>query len=165
MIFWFFGYPGIGKDYVAARLGQLTSIPHINADRFLTEEERNKLAAGTFTASERLNKLKRVTDYLENIEEDIAIADSLPDNSSREFLRDRFKDQILFILVTASQEAHEKRIKNRKGHFFTWEMLKDYVEKHWQALGDFPYLVLKNENLNEDDLKMELLKIYEASPK
>ena len=47
MIYWFFGYPGVGKDYLAEKLSQLVSIPHIDADNFLTNTDKKKLIEGT----------------------------------------------------------------------------------------------------------------------
>ncbi len=159
MIYWFFGYPGIGKDYLAEILADITKISYINGDSLLAKKEVKKLISGTFTKKDRLVKLKRISNYLNRIKGDITITDSLPDKKSREFLLKKFKKKIIFILVKSSAKEHEEKIKNRKEHFFTEEMLSQYIKK-WEPINDFPHIVFCNEDKTKTELKKELLKIY-----
>lgn len=156
MIFFFFGYPGIGKDYCAERLSKLANIPHINADNFLTKSDQAKLLKGIFTTEDRIKKLKRIVKFInENYSnQNLTIGDSLPDHNSREFLMGQFGKNITFIQVTAAKAIHVKRITERKDHFFTKELLDNYI-KNWEEI-KIPYLPLKNSgNLDE-----KLLQIY-----
>lgn len=144
MIYWFFGYPGIGKDYLAKKFGKINRIHYINGDTLLLKKEQKKIKAGTFTIRDRLKKLSRITKHLKKIKKDLVITDSLPDNKSRKFLLTAFKKNIIFIHVTASKEKHIKYLRHRKGHFFTEKMLPHYIQNWEQPQSDFPHVVLKN---------------------
>ncbi len=137
MIYWFFGYPGIGKDYCARELSLIGKFPHVDADDFLTEEDRKKLLTHKFTSQDRMLKLTRIVDHIKNMQKhhhDIAVADSLPDNISREFILRSFNIDIRLILVTAPPEIHKKRLAKRKNHFFTENLLDIYIRKNWQEI-------------------------------
>lgn len=145
MIYWFFGFPGIGKDYCAHHLARIGNFPHINADDFLTEDDRQKLLMGTFTVEDRLNKLGRIVSHIKHTSnrlEHIAVADSLPDNASRRYIIDSFEG-VKLILVTASAIIHKRRISKRKNHFFTEKLLDSYIEKYWEEI-EVPYVEFKN---------------------
>lgn len=163
MIYWFWGYPGIGKDYLAKMFGEITHTFYINGDTLLTKTEKGKLITGTFSKEDRLKKLKRIAKYLHKFKKDIVITDSLPDEGSREFLLKSFKKNIIFILVKSSAVKHKKQVKNRKEHFFTSNMLNNYIKNNWEPVKNFPHLILKNENKTETQLKKELLRIYKIS--
>ena len=137
MIYWFFGYPGIGKDYSAKKLSELGKFPHLDADDFLTEEDREKLLKNIFSKEDRLLKLGRIVDHLKSLlkhHEHIAVADSLPDNVSRLFILNSFPGKIKLILVTADPKIHKKRITKRKNDFFTEELLDSYIKKNWEKV-------------------------------
>ncbi|OGE64288.1 hypothetical protein A3I48_03610 [Candidatus Daviesbacteria bacterium RIFCSPLOWO2_02_FULL_36_7] len=162
MIYWFFGYPGVGKDYLAEKLSQLVSIPHIDADNFLTNTDKKKLIEGKFTQKDRIRKLKRIVVYIKKIlpkYSNLAIADSLPDNLSRKFLFDTFIANITFIYVSAPKTIHLKHLKGRKGHFFKAEMLDPWIKKHWEAI-QIPYTPFKTVTGNSKILDKKLLEIY-----
>lgn len=151
MIYWFFGYPGIGKDYCAKRLSEIGKFPYIHADDFLTDEDRERLLDKTFTVHDRLIKLERIISYLKDLSkhhENISIADSLPDNVSRGLVRNTFEGKIKLILVTAESKVHQKRITKRKNHFFTAELLEDYIKKHWEKI-NIPHIDFLNEKSND----------------
>ncbi len=160
MIYWFFGYPGIGKDYLAEKLSQLAQITHIDVDNFLTKTDKKKLIEGTFTKKDRLSKLQRLTQAIKDPNQDYAVADSLPDNTSRLFLRKNFKENIVFILVQASLKTHQQRLKKRKDHFFIQEMAQQYIAKNWELIKNFKHEIIKNKNGNSKKIEKDLLKIY-----
>ena len=146
MIYWFFGYPGIGKDYCAKKLSLIKEFPYIDADDFLTEEDRDKLLDKSFTIEDRLLKLERIITHIRSLQkhhESITVADSLPDNASRNLVKNSFSEKIKLILVTAPDEIHKKRIAKRKNHFFTAELLDDYIKKHWKKI-NVPYVEFEN---------------------
>lgn len=150
MIYWFFGYPGIGKDYCAEQLSKIGKFPHIDADDFLTKNDREKLLKGTFSVEDRLKKLQRIVSSLRKLlktDKDIAIGDSLPDNKSRKFILNSFPNNIKLILITADSEKHKKRISNRKNHFFTEELLEDYKKK-WEEIS-VRHIVFENNNTKD----------------
>lgn len=162
MIFWFFGYPGIGKDYLAEKLSELVSIPHINADDFLTKIDKKKLIDGTFTKKDRIKKLKRIISHIKKILRKyphLTAADSLPDNLSRELLLKTFGSNITFIHVSAPTAIHKKRLKERQGHFFTVEMLDSWIKRHWEEI-KIQYISLRNVPIKSQKLEKKLLKIY-----
>lgn len=137
MIYWFFGYPGIGKDHSAKKLSVLGKFPHVDADDFLTEEDKEKLLSNTFSKEDRLLKLGRIVQHLQSLlrhHEHIAVADSLPDNVSRLFILNSFPGKIKLVLVTADETTHKKRLAKRKNHFFTEELLDNYIKKNWEKV-------------------------------
>ncbi|MDO8619295.1 MAG: hypothetical protein Q7R49_05120 [Candidatus Daviesbacteria bacterium] len=154
MIFFFFGYPGIGKDFCAERLSKLTNIPHIDADNFLTKSDKQKLLNGTFTKVNRLKKLARIVKYIKKLDSpNITIGDSLPDQDSRKFLMEQFGKDITLIHVQSSKSTHLKRIKERRNHFFTKELLGTYIN-HWEEIS-ITHIPLENSgNLDEKLLQI-----------
>lgn len=157
MVYWFFGYPGIGKDYCAKHLSRIGKFPHIDADDFLTIEDREKLLKNTFTQKDRLRKLERIVFHLEKLlltNQHIAVADSLPDNKSREYILKAFPDNIKLILVTVAPTTHKERLQNRKNHFFTKDLLEEYIRKNWQPI-KVPFIKFVNNSSNawEENLK------------
>ncbi len=160
MIYWFFGYPGVGKDYIAQKFAKVADVFYINGDSLLLATEKKKIAAGTFTKQDRLKKLTRIAKYLKSLKKESAITDSLPDSTSRNFLLKKFKKHIVFIRVTTSKTKHLSQIKNRKGHFFTHTLLDTYIQKNWESIGDFPHLSFRNEEKTPQQLEKKLIAIY-----
>lgn len=137
MIYWFFGLPGIGKDYCAERLSQLLQCPHLDADNYLNEIERTKLLAGSFNSDDRLAKLKRICDDIcvkLNENNCLTVADSLPNEAARRFILDTFSGDVALIFVSAPSHIHQQRLSARQDHFFTPDLLKDYVKNNWQPV-------------------------------
>lgn len=159
MIYWFFGLPGSGKDYCAKLMKKLIKARYFHIDDFLTEEDKEKLINGTFTISDRINKLKRVSSDLSEIDlslVNIVAADSLPDTKSRGLLQTRFGNNIMFIYVRVEPKTHERRMKERKNHFFTYSLLDSWVKKHWEPV-NMPHIVVDN-NSDGDEVLTKLLK-------
>ena len=159
MIFWFFGFPGVGKDYCANLFAELNNIPYFDADNFLTDKERSLLKTGQFTKENRLIKLRRIATYLEEqlkTTPHLVIGDSLPDNASRKMLADRFLERIVFIHVIAPTNIHHKRISERKNHFFTADLLTDWVKKHWEESIEIPHISLNNDSKDSKKLISKL---------
>ena len=162
MIFWFFGFHGTGKDYCAKILTKLKKASYIHIDDVLTNQDREKLINGTFNVEDRINKLERATkkiDVLLKTNTTVVAADSLPDHRSRDFLLEKFKDNIVFIRVKVYPEIHKKRFAERKNHFFTEDLLNDWVEKHWQEPIKIPHLILNNNTEGEKSVGHKLKKI------
>jgi len=153
MIYWFWGYPGVGKDYLAKIFGEITNTLYIDGDSLLTNIEKKRLIAGTFSKEDRLKKLKRITNYLHKLKKDVIITDSLPDKNSREFLLKSFKKNIIFILVKSSPLKHKRQLQDRKGHFFKYNMLNKYIKNNWEPVENFPHFILKNTNKTKRKLK------------
>lgn len=165
MIFWFFGYPGIGKDFWAEKLSKLVSIPHLNADDFLTPTDRRKILNSTFTQHNRIKKLKRIISHIKKglpKSPHIIATDSLPDNMSRKLLFDTFAPNIIFIHVTAPKQTHLNRLTARKDHFFTEKLLKVWIKKHWEKV-NIPHLPFRNSQEGNEKIEKKLLNIYHAA--
>ncbi len=163
MIYWFWGYPGVGKDYVAKKFCALFPVSYVEGDTLLTPTERQKITDGTFTKIDRLEKLARISKQIKEMQGDIAITDSLPDKTSRAFLQNEFGKEIIFIRVITSPEKHQAQLKDRTEHFFTSAMLDQYIEKNWEPVDDFPHTVVQSDAL-EETLNETLAKIYHGSP-
>lgn len=165
MIYWFFGYPGVGKDFLAKKLSKVINIPYIDADDFLTPTDKQKLIKGTFAQKDRIRKLKRIIAHINKLlskHSHLTAADSLPDNLSRNFLLETFKSNIIFIYVTVPKSAHLKQLKERKGHFFKAELLDTWIKKHWEDI-QIPYIPFKNLSGDEKKMEKRLLSIYQKS--
>ncbi len=158
MIYWFFGFPGIGKDYCAKRLAVIEKFSYLDADDFLTDEDREKLLNKKFTRQDRLLKLERIIDHIKKLQkhhDNIALGDSLPDNTSREYVLSAFSGQIKLILVTAPSIVHKKRISQRKNHFFGENLLDDYMKK-WEEVSVSHIAFENNSSRNLDERLKEL---------
>lgn len=137
MIYWFFGLPGSGKDHCAQIMKNLTNATYFHVDDFLTKIDKTKLIKGSFTISDRVNKLKRVLKHISKLNlslVNVVAADSLPDAKSRIFLQNYFGKNIMFIYVKVDPKIHENRIKKRKNHFFTYLLLENWTKKHWRPI-------------------------------
>ena len=156
MVYWFFGFPGIGKDYCAKKFSELTGSSYVSADSFLTAQEKEKLMNGTFTKIDRLIKLERICAALMHMGANIAIADSLPDAASRDYVHTYFNNNVRFLLVTASPEIHRQRIARRTDHFFTADILDRWIAQHWNGNITIPYTVIKN---SSQDIEEQLRRI------
>lgn len=162
MIYFFFGYPGIGKDYCAKRLSELLNCLNIDADTYLTDKERAKLKNGTFTADDRADKLQRICDDIADKlikNKDITIGDSLPNQAAREFIVKYFGDNVKMILVQSSAEVHQKHISERKDHFFTEDILKDYIDSNWEPI-KIKHQTIINDSNDLSSLDDQLKKLY-----
>ena len=158
MVFWFFGFPGSGKDFCANKFSKILKAPYVNADDFLTEELKRKLVDGTYTIEDRIEKLEKICQYILNLlkqNSHVIATDSLPDNRSRQLILDTFKNQIKMILVTVSLEAHKKRLKKRQNHFFTADLLDKWVTKFWEPI-TFHHTILKNDKSGDQELIKKL---------
>ena len=139
MVYWFIGYPGVGKDYCAARLSILLKCQHIDADSYLTDGERKKLLRSRFTAADRLLKLQRICDditlkLLDVNTENITVADSLPNQEARDYVLSHIPGEIMLVYVVAPEDIHRQRIADRKNHFFTEDLLDDYIANNWEPV-------------------------------
>ena len=157
------GLPGVGKDHCATKLSQMLSCVHIDADMFLTIYDKQALIAETFTQKNRLNKLSRLCAEINlqlEINTDVTVADSLPDEVSRQFVQNNLNDNVRFILVQSPKLLHRTRLSNRSNHFFSEDMLPGYVKKHWEPVR-IPHSVLINDTSVEskllDRLKLQVV--------
>jgi len=160
MIYWFCGYPGIGKDFLAKKLSKLVNIDYVNADGFLTKKDKEKLVLGNFTSKDRLKKLLRIVKFIKSKKGNLAIGDSLPDNTSRKFLDRTLNKNVAFILVRSSQSLHTQRLRERKGHFFPENIVKDYIEKNWDTVFEPKHFVFNNKQRTPGELEGHLLALY-----
>ena len=157
MVFWFFGFPGIGKDYCAKKLSRLAKIPHLDADNFLTDLDKNKLMSGTFSDEDRIKKLTRIITYMKSLKyPNLTIGDSLPTEASRKFVLESLGRDVVLILVRSDPKIHRERIRRRRGHFFREEHLDSWIDKHWQEV-KVDHLDLENVG---GRLEEQLLRIY-----
>ena len=162
MIYLIWGYPGVGKDYIARLFSECIGIPRIETDKFLTKREKDKLINNSFTDEDRTRKLKRLVKYLKQRKGSCIVTDSLPTQNSRLFLKKHFEHQIIFILVKSPKKIHYARIENRKNHFFKKSNLDNYISK-WEPIKGFSCVTFINGTQSEESLKKKLLKIYKIT--
>ncbi len=165
MIFWFFGYPGIGKDYCARRLSEITDCFYVHADAYLTISEKEKLQLGTFTREDRHKKLERICDNLLRLltmHPAITIGDSLPDEKSRLYVQQTLGANLCLVRVVADVSTHKRRITERGNHFFTPDLLDDWIEKHWEEPQD-RYITFDTTHGLLSDLDEQLETLYQSS--
>lgn len=162
MVYWFFGFPGVGKDYCAKAFTELISASYLHIDDILSAQDKEKLLNGTFSVEDRIKKLKRATTQINQLLRSngtVVAADSLPDHRSREFLLKNFKNDIIFVRVVVDSQIHKKRFAKRKNHFFTEDLLNDWIKKHWQEPIKIPHVVLNNNTDGKEHITETLKEI------
>lgn len=163
MILWFFGLPGVGKSTLAKRLSSLVSIPFIDLDNMLTDEEKGALCAGTFTSEMRLKKLTRAVTLIQATLANTAhmtTSDSLPDSRSRSYVAQALGEGVRFVLIRSPRIVHIERLTGRKNHFFTADLLKEYEKKHWSPPFDISYALFENNDESRTVCDKRLLELY-----
>lgn len=161
MVYWFFGLPGSGKDYCAQVMKKLIPATYFHVDDYLTKEDKIKLIEGTFTITDRINKLKRLLAEISELDlsrVNVIAADSLPDTDSRLFLQTHFGNNITFIYVKVDSKTHENRMKKRKNHFFSYSLLDNWTKKHWQPI-NIPHVVADNNSNGSESIAKQLTEI------
>ena len=140
VVFAFFGWPGAGKSTLCRRFGELNHVPALDTDAFMTAPEVEAVEAGRYTREMREANIRRyaaqVGDLLTRTNR-VALADGLPDEASREFLRSQLRPaKVVFVLVKSPRELWERRLRARTANAVAVgvEKAEAYVREHWQPV-------------------------------
>lgn len=134
------GVAGSGKTTVGRRLSSKTGLPFYDGDDFHSEANVAKMASGTpLTDEDRQGWLESINVFVRK-ELDISggiIACSALKESYRNILVSGVENPVKWILLNGEKEVIRERIKRRKKHFFSEELLQsqfDILEKSDRAL-------------------------------
>jgi predicted kinase len=146
MIFMFFGHPGAGKSTLAQRFGLLHGILSIDADHFMTADERRAVLEGRYTQQMRLANIHRYCEHVRPVLErgaHVALADGLPNQESRTFLRDQFEaGAVVFVLARTPRELWKRRLRTRRDTPVPIDLegAEAYIAANWEAApASFPH--------------------------
>lgn len=167
MVFWFFGLPGSGKDYCAKLTAKLLKGKYIHVDDYLTKSDKEKIVGGSFTVDERLEVVKKAADEIKNLlktNKNVIAAFTLPDHKTRDYLKNFFKDNIVFIFVKVKHEVIRVRLRRRKAHFLRDNFLFEWIKLYWQEPIKIPHIKLENNEDGDEVLTKKLKKIASERP-
>ncbi len=169
VVFAFFGHPGAGKSTLCSRFGELQRVPALDTDRFMTVDEVEAIGAGRYTQEMRMANIERYAararELLET-NECVALADGLPNDEARRFLRDSLPaSKVVFVLVRTPRALWQRRLEARRGSPVSIGVseAEAYVEANWEEpTGSFEFEVVEN---GEDavDVDAALRRLYRRS--
>jgi adenylate kinase family enzyme len=150
-VFAFFGVPGAGKSTLCRRFGEMHAIPWLDTDTCMTAEEVAAIEAGRYTQAMRLSNIARYTARVRDLlatHPAAAIADGLPNDEARAFLRASLADvQVVFILVKVPPELWEARLSDRVNSPVRIDVAaaEHYVRENWrEPAPGIGHVVLEN---------------------
>ena len=112
------GVSGCGKTLVGEALALKLGLKFIEGDEFHTPENRKKMGAGIpLNDEDRFGWLTKLGDLASSSEHPLIISCSALKKNYRELLGSKGVN-LLFVHLHAPWEVIERRLKERKGHFF-----------------------------------------------
>ncbi len=156
MVYWFYGQPGSGKSYVAAIFAEMIGATQYEGDTFHTKADRRAVLKGTFTLERRHAQLARIAKALKAQKgKDAIVTHPLPDKRSRELLAASGGGDVVLIYVRTPRALQLKRLKARKGHHFTPDLLPAWINRHWQEPKGEGHFLVRN-SVTKRELKKRL---------
>jgi gluconate kinase len=140
LLFAFFGYPGAGKTTLVRRFAEMHGMPGIDTDRFMTPADRAAVVEGRYTQEMRLANIARYCAYLRSAlppTEHAALADGLPNNAARRFLREQFPPEtVQFVLVQTEPGLWRRRLAERSGNLVPVGVADAlaYIHANWEPV-------------------------------
>ncbi len=151
VVFAFFGHPGAGKSTLCSRFCELHGVPAFDTDSFMTAAEVEAIGAGRYTQERRLANIRRYAARARELLETnrcVALADGLPNDEARRFLRDSLPDaRVVFVLVRAPRDLWTRRLEARRGSPVSIGVAEAeaYVAENWEEPpGSFEFEVVEN---------------------
>jgi gluconokinase len=125
------GVSGAGKTAVGERVAERLDWPFVDADDLHPSGNVRKMAAGIpLTDADRLPWLRRVRAAIGEhggSGRSVVVACSALKRDYREFLREGQAD-IRFVYLRGTQPVFERRLAERRGHFFDLSLLTSQLE-------------------------------------
>ena len=117
MILVLFGLPGVGKTYLGAAIAAEMAIPFYDADDDLPTDFKHAIVKGKMPAMETRDRfreilLARIESYA-RLSDDLVVAQSLPRNSDRIAIIDRYSSAKL-CLLSCVDDVRIGRLSTRK---------------------------------------------------
>lgn len=138
VIFAFFGVPGAGKTTLCRRFGELTGVPAIDTDAFMTERERRAAETGRYTQEMRLANIARYAAHLRATVPPgghAALADGLPAEEARRYLVAQFPPgEVVLVHVETPRPLWEQRLRARRENAVNLDIAaaEAYIARHWE---------------------------------
>lgn len=130
MIIQIIGVSGCGKSTIARKLSESLGIPYYDADDFHPQKNIDKMGAGQpLTDKDRYPWLAILSKNLQEWEKEggAILACSALKESYRQILS-KGLDDCTWIFLEGSYELILERMKKRKGHYMSGEMLRSQFE-------------------------------------
>ena len=127
------GVSGCGKTTIGIELSKTIGCRFLDGDDFHSAANIEKMSGGVpLTEADRrswLNTLRRKIEHSLDSGERLVLACSALSRQSRDILRGN-SDDVRFVYLQGSKELIGQRLKNRKGHF----MSSDLLDSQFDAL-------------------------------
>lgn len=122
------GVSGCGKSLVGEALARELDVEFVEGDEFHTSENKKKMGSGIPLSDEdRMGWLSKLRDLANDSHQSLIISCSALKKSYRELLGSKGVN-LLFVHLHAPREVIERRLKERKGHFFDPGLLTSQLE-------------------------------------
>ena len=122
------GVSGCGKSLVGEALARELDVEFVEGDEFHTSENKKKMGSGIpLNDEDRMGWLSKLRDLTSTSEHPLIISCSALKKNYREFLGSKGGTP-LFVHLHAPREVIERRLKDRKGHFFDPGLLTSQFE-------------------------------------
>lgn len=137
VVFAFCGHPGAGKSTLCRRFGELQGLPWLDTDTCMTADEIAAIQTGRYTQAMRLANIERYATRVRELlasSPAVAIADGLPNDEARAFLRSELPEaEVVFVLVETPRALWEARLARRSGSPVSIDVAAAdaYVRENW----------------------------------
>ena len=122
------GVSGCGKSLVGEALSRELAVEFVEGDEFHTSENKTKMGSGIpLNDEDRMGWLSKLGDLASTSEHPLIISCSALKKIYRDLLGSK-GGNLLFVHLHAPREVIERRLKERKGHFFDPALLTSQFE-------------------------------------
>ena len=163
MLFYLYGLPGVGKNFVGNIFEKEFNFKFIDADNYLTENMKEKLRERKhFTPEEVIEYHKIIAFNIFEIKSNysnLVIAQASLFKKNRNLIK-VLNPEIKFIHVKSNYQTINQRIKFRKG--YVDKEYSDYLQKFLE-ISEFDFEIVNFNNDNQNYLIKQIKKIIHFS--